>query len=116
MANEARRLELTTKLMRMGEALMQEGDETKDVTISQIGVIIIFMGGLLFDENDVNKFSDLVSMFSAKKLIENMESRDDEFNKFMDAQAKRNSYDDIINKIQELRDEIEGEDYEDDED
>ena len=45
MANVERRLELTTKFMKMGQALMHEGSETNDVTISQLGTMLIFLGG-----------------------------------------------------------------------
>ena len=114
MANEERRLELTSKLIKMGSTLGQEGAESDDITISQVGTMLIFLGGLLFSEDDVNKFSELVSMFSAKKLIENMEENNHDFNKFMDFQANRNTYDDIINKIDGLRSGFD--DDEDDED
>lgn len=122
MSNVERRLELTTKFMKMGKALMEEGAENDDITISQLGTMLIFLGGLAFDENDVNKFSELVSMFSAKKLFDTMEENDTPFSKMMKDRADRHSYDDIISSIESLKDgegyneDDENEDDEDDED
>lgn len=105
MANVERRLELTTKFMKMGQALMQEGAECGDVTISQLGTMLIFLGGLAFDENDVNKFSELVSMFSAKKLFDNLEESDSSFLRDMKQRADSGTYDDIIRAIEDMREE-----------
>ena len=117
MANVERRLELTTKFMKMGQALMQEGSETGDITISQLGTMLIFLGDLAFDENDVNKFSELVSMFSAKKLFDNLEESDSSFFRDMKNRADSGSYDDIISAIDDMRnDEIDDDYDEDDED
>jgi hypothetical protein len=103
MANIERRLELTTKFMKMGQALMHEGSETGDVTISQLGTMLIFLGGLAFDENDVNKFSELVSMFSAKKLFDNLDENDSSFLREMKSRADSGTYDDIIRAIEDMR-------------
>ena len=103
MANIERRLELTTKFMKMGQALMHEGSETGDVTISQLGTMLIFLGGLAFDENDVNKFSELVSMFSAKKLFDNLDENDSSFLRDMKQRADSGTYDDIIRAIEDMR-------------
>ena len=114
MANVERRLELTTKFMKMGQALMHEGSECDDVTISQLGTMLIFLGGLAFDENDVNKFSELVSMFSAKKLFDNLGETDSSFLRDMKQKADGKTYDDIIRVIEEMREEG-FDDYDDDE-
>ncbi len=103
MANIERRLELTTKFMKMGQALMHEGSETGDVTVSQLGTMLIFLGGLAFDENDVNKFSELVSMFSAKKLFDNLDENDSSFLREMKSRADSGTYDDIIRAIEDMR-------------
>jgi len=119
MNSKERRLELTTKFMKMGQALMEEGDDCNDITISQLGTMLIFLGGLAFDENDVNKFSELVSMFSAKKLFDNLDENDSSFIRDMKNKADRGSYDDIIKSIEGLSDNgfNDNDDYyEDDED
>jgi hypothetical protein len=102
--------------MKMGQALMHEGSETNDVTISQLGTMLIFLGGLAFDEDDVNKFSELVSMFSAKKLFDNLEESDSSFLRDMKSRADSGSYDDIIRAIDDMRNDGVNDDYEDDED
>jgi hypothetical protein len=89
--------------MKMGQALMHEGSETGDVTISQLGTMLIFLGGLAFDENDVNKFSELVSMFSAKKLFDNLDESDSSFLRDMKQRADSGTYDDIIRAIEDMR-------------
>jgi hypothetical protein len=102
--------------MKMGQALMHEGSETGDVTISQLGTMLIFLGGLAFDENDVNKFSELISMFSAKKLFDNLDESDSSFLRDMKQRADSGTYDDIIRAIEEMREEGFDDDEEDEED
>lgn len=116
MANIERRLELTTKFMKMGKALMDEGTEFDDVTISQLGTMLIFLGGLAFDENDVNKFSDLISMFSAKKLFDTMDENESPISQMLRDKANSSTYDDIIKSIEDLRDGPIDENDEDDKD
>ena len=116
MANVERRLELTTKFMKMGQALMHEGSESDDITISQLGTMLIFLGGLAFDENDVNKFSELVSMFSAKKLFDNLDENDSSFLRDMKQRADSGTYDDIIRAIEDMREEGFDDDDDDEED
>ena len=73
MKNPERRLQLTSKFVQMGKALVEEGREKEDPIIAQLGSMIIFLGGICFDDEDVMKFGDLVSMYSAKKLVESLE-------------------------------------------
>jgi hypothetical protein len=54
-----RHLELSAKFIEMGQALMKEGKDSKDYTISQSGTFMILIGGLMFDENDVQQFGQL---------------------------------------------------------
>ena len=59
MENINRHLDLSAKFMQMGQSLILEGEQKNDISISQIGTILIFMSGLLLGENDdINKFSD----------------------------------------------------------
>lgn len=71
-----RHFELATKLIQMGQALEKEGDEKNDYIISQLGTNLFFMAGLLMDEHDMYFFSELCNMFSAKKIIENLNQGD----------------------------------------
>lgn len=93
MENTERRLDLSTKFIKMGQSLMEEGNENDDIGVSQIGATMIFMGGLLIgDDEDIFKFSDLCSMFSAKKILESMKTTNENL-----------SYDELITKLNNLK-------------
>jgi len=94
-----RRLELSSKFLEMGQALMKEGTEKKDYCISQSGSFMILLAGVILDEQDVADFGNLCSMFSAKKLLEGMERSDSDMTNFLKAKADDESYDDFIKRI-----------------
>jgi len=98
-----RHLELSAKFIEMGQALMKEGNDKKDYTISQSGSFMVLIGGLLFDENDVQQFGQLCSMFSAKKILDNMEATKSDLTEFLKQKANGESYEDYINRINKLR-------------
>jgi hypothetical protein len=119
MRNSERRLELTSKFVQMGKALVEEGKEKNDQIISQLGSMIIFLGGICFDDEDVIKFGDLVSMFSAKKLIESLEENKDPDLMEIRKKAENDTYENILNGIDGLINDAKngklgGEDEEDD--
>ena len=70
MENEARKIELSGKLLQMGRSLIDEGKNLDDYTISQSGSIMIFIGSLLLSDEDMFIFSEICAMFSAKKILE----------------------------------------------
>jgi hypothetical protein len=86
----------------MGKALVEEGKEKNDQIISQLGSMIIFLGGICFDDEDVIKFGDLVSMFSAKKLIESLEENKDPDLMEIRKKAENDTYENILNGIDGL--------------
>ena len=93
-----RRLDLSTKFLKMGQSLITEGREQNDLGIAQIGAIMVFMGGLLIGgDDDIFKFSDLCSMFSSKRILDEM-NLSDEIGKMDESR-----YDDIIKKINKLK-------------
>lgn len=98
-----RRLELSSKFLEMGQALIKEGKEKKDYSITQSGNFIILMAGLILEENDVVEFSNLCSMFSAKKLLDGMEESNSDMTNFLKNKADSESYDDFIKRINKLR-------------
>ena len=102
MKNSERRLELTSKFVQMGKALVEEGKEKNDQIISQLGSMIIFLGGICFDDEDVIKFGELVSMFSAKKLIEALEENKDPDLMEIRKKAENDTYENILNGIDGL--------------
>lgn len=103
MKNLDRKLEISAKFLQMGQALMKEGNENKDNAISLIGSMLIFIGGITLEDDDVYKFSELVSMFSAKKVMDMMEQ--DGKNYFADLKNLSDSetYDGMVDKLENLR-------------
>lgn len=103
-SNINRRLDLSSKFIEMGQALMMEGKENKDYAVSQTGTFLILIGGILFDENDVQLFGQLCSMFSAKKVLDNMEATNDDMLEFLKQKSENESYDEYIKRIRNLKD------------
>jgi hypothetical protein len=104
MKNAERRLQLTSKFVQMGKALVEEGRQKDDPIIAQLGSMIIFLGGICFDDEDVMKFGDLVSMYSAKKLVESMEDDRDPVLMAIRRKAESDTYENILEGIDGLID------------
>jgi hypothetical protein len=102
MRNIERKIDLSTKFIKMGQALMEEGDDKNDSSISLLGTILIFLGGISLEDDDVYKFSELVSMFSAKKMIESMEKSGHPLFMSMKEDVSNESYDDLAEKLKSL--------------
>lgn len=102
MKNAERRLQLTSKFVQMGKALVEEGKASGDLIIAQLGSMIIFIGGICFDDEDVIKFGDLVSMYSAKKLIESMEENEDPILMDIRKKADEDTYENILEGVNDL--------------
>lgn len=93
-----RRLDVSGMLVEMGHSLTEEGSQNKDYSIIQTGTFLTLIGSLLFSEKDSLLFGQLCSMFSAKKVLEQMD-KDNSFKNLYDEK-----YDDIIKKINKLKD------------
>ena len=104
MRNSERRLQLTSKFVQMGKALVEEGKEKNDKIISQLGTMIIFLGGICFDDEDVIKFGELVSMYSAKKLMESLEEDNDPELMAIRKKAENDTYENILSNLDGLID------------
>ena len=102
MKNAERRLQLTSKFVQMGKALVEEGKASGDLIIAQLGSMIIFIGGICFDDEDVIKFGDVVSMYSAKKLIESMEENEDPILMDIRKKADEDTYENILEGVNDL--------------
>lgn len=76
MANELRKLELSNKFIEMGHALLREGTEAEDYSITQSGNMMIILATVILSEEDVLIFSELCAMFSAKKIVMGMQGDD----------------------------------------
>ena len=105
MRNSERRLQLTSKFVQMGKALVEEGKEKNDKIISQLGTMIIFLGGICFDDEDVIKFGELVSMYSAKKLMETLEEENDPKLMAIRKKSENDTYENILSNLDGLIDE-----------
>jgi hypothetical protein len=103
MKNIDRRLDLSAKFIQMGQSLMEEGNEAKDSGIGLLGTIFVFIGGISLDDDDVYKFSELVSMFSAKKMLDNMEAEQNPLMDLIKKASADETYDGFVDKIQNLR-------------
>jgi hypothetical protein len=103
MKNEDRHLDLSAKFIEMGQSLMLEGKNSKDLMVSQAGGILVMLGSLMYDEKDINFFSQISSMFSAKKIVENMERNNNDFTNYLKDKSKTETYDDFIKRINDLR-------------
>jgi hypothetical protein len=86
----------------MGKALVEEGENSGDLIIAQLGTMIIFIGGICFDDEDVIRFGDLVSMYSAKKLIESMEENEDPILMDIRKKADEDTYENILEGVNDL--------------
>lgn len=73
MDNNDRYDELAIKLLKIGEALIMEGEDKEDYIISNIGNFIIFISSLIYDESDIHLFSEMCSMMAAKKMMDENE-------------------------------------------
>ena len=73
MTKEERRLDLSNKLLKMGEALGKEGVESNDGCVLTTGSSLIFMSKIILSENYMYLFGELASMFSAKIILDNID-------------------------------------------
>jgi hypothetical protein len=77
MKNEERRLELSQKLFEIGQSLMEEGAMSEDYAITQTGTITIMLASIVLSDEDTYFFSEICSMFSAKKMVETIDNIED---------------------------------------
>lgn len=76
MKNEERYTELGLKILRIGEALIMEGNEKEDYNIVSVGNIMLFISSIIYDENDIKLISELCSMVAAKNMMEDNDIMD----------------------------------------
>tara|TARA_R110000782_G_scaffold54693_1_gene115730 strand:+ start:581 stop:919 length:339 start_codon:yes stop_codon:yes gene_type:complete len=98
-----RHLDLSSKFTEMGQALILEGKEKKDYVITQSGNALIVLSALMYSEKDISLFSELCSMFSAKKIVENMVRDNDDYINYLKDKSNSETYDDYIKRINDLR-------------
>jgi hypothetical protein len=103
MKHDDRHLELSSKFIEMGNALIKEGKKNKDYMTHQSGTFLVLIGSLFFSEEDIVLFGQFCSMFSAKQILENMEKTKSDMTEFLKNKTNNESYDDFIKRINKLR-------------
>ena len=100
MSKKERRLEISSKLLQMGQSLVNEGQESGDKSVAYCGTSLILLAGTIIDSKDMQLFSELCSMFSAKKVLEGMMGTPDEsINRL-----KNGDLEDLLRKMSERAD------------
>lgn len=97
-----RHLELSSKFMEMGQALVREGLETKDHSIIQSGNVFVMLGGMIVNDDDMLEFIHYLSKFSSKKLLDGLETSGSDVYKYIHAIGDF-SIDEFINEIKKIR-------------
>ena len=99
-----RYLDLSSKFLEMGDALMIEGNKDKDLIIKQSGTILILLGGLMLDEKDMQEFMLLCSMFSAKKILDDIDDKSrSNLIEYLKKKGANETYESFIKRINKLR-------------
>jgi hypothetical protein len=81
--NIERRAELTGKLIVMSEALMKEGFESDDKQIISAGSLLMMIGTLIMNENEMEEFNKLTSMFTSNKILGMFEEKGIDIAKYL---------------------------------
>tara|TARA_B100000925_G_scaffold142658_2_gene106848 strand:+ start:1684 stop:2046 length:363 start_codon:yes stop_codon:yes gene_type:complete len=107
--------ELSQKIFKMGNALVNEGTKKKDYIITNIGNFMVLVSGLMYEENDIHLFGELCAMFSAKKVLDSQnEDLMDKFENMTEGEII-NMYEKIRSDINNLGiDDIDNEDFDED--
>jgi hypothetical protein len=100
-----RRLDLSTKFIKMGQSLINEGKENNDLGIAQVGTVLVFISGLIIgSDEDIFKFSDFCSMFSSRKILDSIQGHDPIFDGLINnKKIDGDTYDDFVKKLNGLK-------------
>lgn len=104
--------------MMLADALMLEANETNDRQLKVVSGYLAFIAGIIIDTNDMDKFSELVSMFTAKKILDGIEESSSDLRNYYDSLRREDTQrkDDNLNKDEndsKKKDEEDGENSED---
>jgi len=70
MENRERCNEISDMLFDMANSLMEEGEERRSYSIETAGNMLLLVSGLMKDEKDMETVSELMAMYSAKKILD----------------------------------------------
>lgn len=71
MENRERCIEISDMLFDMAQTLMEEGEERRSYNIETAGNMLLLVSGLMKDTKDMETVSELMAMYSAKKILDN---------------------------------------------
>jgi hypothetical protein len=94
-----RRGELTHKFLMMSETLMKEGFESDDKQIISAGSLLMMIGTLLLNENEMEEFNKLTSMFTSNKILTMFEEKGIDITKYLTPNVDDNSFEIILDRI-----------------
>jgi hypothetical protein len=69
---EKRREEISLKFLEMGLSLTKEGETISDYQIAQAGNFMVLLAGIILNDEDTFEFSEVCSLFSLKKISDNI--------------------------------------------
>jgi hypothetical protein len=61
--------------MKMGSVLTKEGVACEDHNIAEVGTAMIMLSALILDDKDMFIFSEICAMFTAKKILDDMDRK-----------------------------------------
>jgi len=73
--NEAKRIDVSDKLLKMGTALTKEGIDCEDHNVAEVGTTMVMLSAIILDDKDMFIFSEMCAMFTAKKILDDMDSK-----------------------------------------
>tara|TARA_R110001632_G_scaffold230748_1_gene368519 strand:+ start:969 stop:1220 length:252 start_codon:yes stop_codon:yes gene_type:complete len=71
-----RHLDISDKLLNMAKALSEEAAESDDVILARTSNLLMLVSGVMMEKKDIDKLSEICSMFSAKKILDELEDGD----------------------------------------
>lgn len=105
--SRARKLDLSAKFLEMGVSLQDEGDINGDTSVGLLGTNLIFLSSLALSEEELFGFSELISMYSAKRTLDNLTKQNHPIIDMLKTMSNRKSYDEIIDDLEKKKEDEE---------
>lgn len=94
-----RRAELTAKFLAMSEALIKEGFESDDKQIISAGGLLMMIGTLLLNEDEMEEFNKLSSMFTSNKILSMFEEKGIDITNYLMSNRGDSAFDTILERM-----------------
>lgn len=105
--SRARKLDLSAKFLEMGVSLQDEGDANSDLEITLLGTNLIFLSSLALSEEELHGFSELVSMYSAKRTLDNLTKDNHPIIDMLKTMSNMRTYEEIIDELEKKKEDEE---------